>query len=205
MSIVLTAFTGLGVVALLALLARKSSWAFAAKALASLGFVALALSRHATGTRYGWLILIGLGLGLAGDLLVEWRSPAGFLLGLGAFLAGHLAYLTGFSLEGPDWRLAGLSMGALLVAGIGVAVWLHLHLPASLVAAVRTYIVVIVVMTAVGLGLFGARPLASIGALAFFLSDLAVARERFVHPAFVNQAWGLPLYYLGQILIAWSI
>jgi uncharacterized membrane protein YhhN len=46
---------------------------------------------------------------------------------------------------------------------------------------------------------------AAVGALLFYLSDLAVARHRFVHPAFVNRAIGLPLYYVGQLLIALTI
>jgi hypothetical protein len=40
--------------------------------------------------------------------------------------------------------------------------------------------------------------------LAFYLSDLAVARDRFVARAFVNRLWGLPLYYAAQILFAVS-
>lgn len=43
------------------------------------------------------------------------------------------------------------------------------------------------------------------GALAFYLSDLSVARDRFVQPAFVNGLWGLPLYFAGQMLLARSV
>jgi len=43
------------------------------------------------------------------------------------------------------------------------------------------------------------------GAALFFVSDLAVARDRFVAPGFANRLWGLPAYYAGQLLIAWSI
>ena len=34
--------------------------------------------------------------------------------------------------------------------------------------------------------------------------DLFVARQRFVAEAFINRLIGLPLYYAGQLLIAWS-
>ena len=44
----------------------------------------------------------------------------------------------------------------------------------------------------------------ALGATAFFLSDIAVARNRFVAPGFTNRAWGLPLYYVGQVLLALS-
>jgi hypothetical protein len=40
---------------------------------------------------------------------------------------------------------------------------------------------------------------------AFYLSDLFVARQRFVAPAFANRLYGLPLYYLGQFLLAFSV
>jgi uncharacterized membrane protein YhhN len=40
------------------------------------------------------------------------------------------------------------------------------------------------------------------GALAFTASDVSVARDRFVRPQFLNRAWGLPLYYVAQLLIA---
>ena len=43
------------------------------------------------------------------------------------------------------------------------------------------------------------------GASLFFASDLAVARDRFVARTFANKAWGLPAYFSGQLLIAWSL
>lgn len=45
-------------------------------------------------------------------------------------------------------------------------------------------------------------PLLLAGAFLFFLSDLSVARERFVAPGFANKLWGLPFYYGGQLLLA---
>jgi len=44
-----------------------------------------------------------------------------------------------------------------------------------------------------------------LGAIAFFASDLSVARDKFVVRNYVNRAWGLPAYYAGQLLIAWSL
>jgi hypothetical protein len=40
--------------------------------------------------------------------------------------------------------------------------------------------------------------------VAFAASDVSVARDRFVREDFLNRAWGLPLYYGGQLLIALS-
>jgi uncharacterized membrane protein YhhN len=43
------------------------------------------------------------------------------------------------------------------------------------------------------------------GALCFYISDLFVARNRFVQRQFLNRAIGLPLYYAGQFLLAFSV
>ncbi|MDR9452217.1 MAG: lysoplasmalogenase family protein, partial [Acidimicrobiia bacterium] len=76
-----------------------------------------------------------------------------------------------------------------------------------MVGPVVAYVVIIsaMVATAVGATSAGAPGLVVVGAIAFFISDLAVARDRFVAPGFGNRVWGLPLYYLGQILLAGSI
>ena len=43
-----------------------------------------------------------------------------------------------------------------------------------------------------------------LGAALFIVSDVAVARQTFVQAAFANRLWGLPLYYGGQLLLAWA-
>jgi len=47
-------------------------------------------------------------------------------------------------------------------------------------------------------------PAIFVGAFAFYLSDLAVARQRFVAKSFWNKAWGLPLYFGAQLILAWT-
>jgi hypothetical protein len=46
--------------------------------------------------------------------------------------------------------------------------------------------------------------LAATGAVAFTASDISVARDRFMQHGFANRAWGLPLYYLAQVMLALS-
>ena len=65
------------------------------------------------------------------------------------------------------------------------------------------YVVAITAMVIGAIALGNPRFLA--GAALFFASDLAVARDKFVAPGFTNRAWGLPAYYAGQLLIAWSL
>jgi hypothetical protein len=43
------------------------------------------------------------------------------------------------------------------------------------------------------------------GAVAFYFSDVFVARDRFVKNEFINRLVGLPMYYAGQFLIAFSL
>jgi uncharacterized membrane protein YhhN len=70
---------------------------------------------------------------------------------------------------------------------------------------VLSYIAVITVMVwgALSVVIGGWAPArVAAGAVLFYLSDLAVARERFVAHSFTNRAVGLPLYYVGQLLLA---
>jgi len=54
------------------------------------------------------------------------------------------------------------------------------------------------------LGVTG-RVLVFAGAACFYMSDILVARDRFLSNEFFNRLVGLPLYYLGQFLIAFSV
>jgi uncharacterized membrane protein YhhN len=84
--------------------------------------------------------------------------------------------------------------------------WPHLG---RLRPAVVVYIAVFAIVEAAALAaidLPGAQGrLVAIGASAFFASDVAVARHRFVSPSLANKLWGQPAYFAGQLLIAWSI
>ena len=71
-------------------------------------------------------------------------------------------------------------------------------------APVLAYMGVITAMVAAAWGA-AARDLSAwlvVAAVAFFLSDLSVARDRFVKKEFANRAWGVPLYYAAQVLFA---
>ncbi len=150
-------------------------------------------------------MLLGLVLCLLGDLLlIPLERPAVFRAGVFAFLAGHVAYSAAF-LTRPI-SLAGLVAAAVLLALVlgGVLRWLAPSLPKDMAGPVRAYMVVIGLMSALACGVTAAGgPWAvAAGALAFTASDVSVARDRFVRHEFVNRAWGLPLYYAAQLLIA---
>ena len=200
------------VLALVALLAcerqgfRPGAWI--AKPLASTGFLWVALEAGATGSLYGRAVLGALVLCWLGDVLLLGRGRGlGLRLGLGSFLLGHLAFAAAFGIRGLDAE-AVLVAALLLLPPAGVALrWLLPHVPGDWRAPVFAYVGVISLMVVAALGsVSGPHDMAvALGALAFYGSDLAVARERFVEQGFVNKLWGLPLYYGAQLLLAASV
>lgn len=176
-----------------------------AKPTASAVFVAFGLMRADFGSAFDLWMVIALILGMAGDvLLIDLRT---FRWGLVTFLAGHAAYIVAFDRAQPlsTWSL--MVIVPLAAAAAAAARWLWPHAKAMR-GAVMAYIVVISLMAWGGIALSssGVLPItAGIGATLFFLSDLTVARHKFVKNAFLNRAIGLPAYYAGQMLLAMTI
>lgn len=77
---------------------------------------------------------------------------------------------------------------------------------------VLVYIVVISLMLCGAFSILGmaslpaqGRWLVFAGALCFYVSDIFVARDQFIKNTFINRLAGLPLYYAGQFMIAFSV
>jgi uncharacterized membrane protein YhhN len=177
----------------------------------SLLFVAAALLQPATFPGFFGAMLAGFGCCLVGDVCLAWGARRVFAAGLAAFLLGHLAYCAAFvSLTRP-----GAVMWALAVPVVAASSLVYRRLLphlGSLRGAVLAYVVVITLMVIGAGALLGdvrlparGRWMAYAGALCFYVSDLFVARQRFVVPEFRNRLLGLPLYYLGQFLLAFAI
>lgn len=202
-----TAFT---VVMLLGLMlaewrhARGAIWIF--KPLASLGFVVTGLlHRSGTGAFSSWVIA-ALVLSALGDVLLIPRDKRAFLAGLVSFLCGHLMYAGAFLARGVAWSVAGIAAVPMAVLAVVVGKWLLPSVEPKMKVPVLAYMGVISVMVslAVGSHFSTENVLALGGAVAFYCSDLSVARDRFVKTEFMNRAWGLPLYYGAQLLFAWA-
>lgn len=184
---------------------RSRTGLWLTKPVASLAFIWAALAMGALETTYGQLVLLGLVLCLLGDLLlIPLGRPAIFKAGVFAFLAGHLAYSAAFVTRPLDPLGLAVAAALLAVVLLGVLRWLAPSLPPDMAGPVRIYMLVIGVMSALACGVSAAGgPWAvAVGALAFTASDISVARDRFVRHEFANRAWGLPLYYAAQLLIA---
>jgi uncharacterized membrane protein YhhN len=174
-------------------------------------FVILAVLQPHPLPGYYQPVLYGLVLGLAGDVCLALPSPAAFRAGLVAFLLGHLAYVWAFAhlVRPAHWINPALAL--LVAAAVGIFWWLRPRL-GKLKGPVVAYIVVITSMLAGAWAVWlrsGLRPGLALaillGALAFYLSDICVALDRFVRKEYLNRLLGLPLYYLGQFLLAWSV
>jgi uncharacterized membrane protein YhhN len=199
--------TALAVAALLAADRRGERAGVAlAKPLASAGFVCAAWAAGATGSGYGRAVLLGLVLCFVGDVLLISKHRKSFLAGLVSFLLGHLAFAAACLVRGVVLPASVFSGFVLVQLAVLVWLWLGPHVESAMRVPVLAYIAVITLMVALALGsvAHAASPALVIGAIFFFLSDLSVARDRFVAPGFVNRAWGLPLYYAAVLLLAAS-
>ena len=161
----------------------------------------MALAAGATETAYGRWVLAALLLCAAGDVLLIPRGrPSTFLAGALSFLAGHVLFVVAFLVRGVDPRLCVLAGVLAALAAVLAIRWLRPNLSGSMRIVVYAYVGVISTMVVAAVGTAGA-PIV-LGALLFYLSDLAVARDRFIARSFWNGAWGLPLYYGAQVLLA---
>ncbi len=154
-------------------------------------------------------VLAALVLGLIGDVaLMLSKDDAGrldgaFLIGLAAFLAGHVCYLAAFARYG----LGGLQMLAGLLVVVGSAA---LTLPRvlsgakraggqELMAVVGTYAAVLAAMAVLAVGTKSV--LTAVGGLLFLGSDTVLAWERFVKPVRGGPVVVIVSYHLAQALI----
>jgi len=181
------------------------------KTLLSCLFILTALVQPHPVARYYLFVLVGLVFCLGGDVFLALPQKKMFLLGLISFLIGHVFYVVAFA------AVAGLNtlalVGTVLTIGVslGVYKWLKPNL-GSMQVPVIFYIIVISVMLCGAWSILGepgltqsGRLLVFIGALSFYVSDLFVARNRFLKDEFWNRLIGLPLYYAGQFMIAFSV
>ncbi len=176
------------------------------KMLASCGFIALGVAAGALHSPYGWCVLAGLASSWWGDLLLISRKEPIFLAGVGTFFLAHVLYVAAFLIYGiqPLWSAAAL----LIMSGpaLIVAKWVSPNL-GTMRVPVYAYIAVISLMVAAASGAVGRHgtwPMLA-GAVLFYCSDIFVARDRFVTTDRWNHLIGLPMYYGGQVIFAYTI
>jgi uncharacterized membrane protein YhhN len=156
-------------------------------------------------TRLAWWIAAGIALSVVGDIALLSASEGAFLIGLGAFLLAHLAYVVAFA------RVAVWSPHVVIVAVSTITVTaLVLRAIAPGTARLRgptiAYGIVISAMVIAASATLGGplagAPLAAGGATFFYASDASLALNRFRRPIPHAAFFTLGLYWIGQIGIA---
>lgn len=196
------------------------------KGLASAMFVAVGLfgrrvvlsSSAVTGAdEFVKFILIGLILGLVGDVLLNLRfvfkkiGQKIFLLGIVAFLAGHIFYLVAL-IPSAQNLLVCIIVGAVTAAVLLFIIFKTMEVKLAFKIFGIVYIGAVVIMTAVAIGNLIADPTYSkniifaIGAVLFTASDVVLIFNTFgKETKFALRITNLSLYYIGQLLIAGSM
>ena len=189
----------------------RTPWGVYVKGSVSALFVLTALIQPHPNPAYYQAILLGLIFGLVGDVCLALPGNRAFRVGLFAFLAGHIFYVWAFArlTQSGDWA-SSIQLVLLIISG-GAFWWLRPHV-GKMMVPVTVYLIVITLMLAGALAVIrnpdlnaAGRWVILAGALYFYLSDLFVARQRFVTEQYLNRLIGLPLYYVGQFLIAYSV
>jgi len=204
--VVFTAACVLGLLASERVDSARGKWI--TKPLASAGFLAIALVNGALETPFGIAVLVALALSWIGDVLFI-PNGAGpmFRSGVLAFLAAHVAFLAAFVVRGVSLPAALGSLVVLVPLGAVIGPYFVRRVSPDLRVPVTAYIVVLSTMVALAVATHAraSAPIVVVAAIAFYLSDLSVALDRFVKPSFVHRAWGIPLYYAAQVLFALAL
>ncbi|CAM3843494.1 lysoplasmalogenase [Litorimonas haliclonae] len=211
MVLLLGAYAAFIIALLFAELREKRSAQILLKPLAALGFLFLALNFGALDSSYGRLILGGLIACAFGDVFLLSRNRTSlFRLGMLAFAVGHVFYIFAANeILRPDTSYLFISLTTFLGLGTGVVTFWKLKpkLPRDMVWPVGLYTLIISAMLirSMQTDMTGLHLLILPAALLFAISDIFVARDRFVTPSPKN-AWVItPLYFGAQALFALSV
>lgn len=156
---------------------------------------------------YAYLVFTGIFFGLLGDIFLIPKSKNSFLIGMAAFLVGHILYILAFlqySFSPVKWLVALILISFAMYA---VFNWVKASLRGVLKIGVAVYMATLATMCSLALSvrIEDALTLVGFGATLFMVSDFFVASHRFKRPHFLNRLVGLPMYYAGQFILASSI
>ncbi|MGX4670935.1 lysoplasmalogenase [Cerasibacillus sp. JNUCC 74] len=153
-------------------------------------------------TKTHWLLLIGLGFCTIGDGTLHW-----FVVGLTAFLIGHLFYLTSFLFQWrfSKWRVAcvlpimiySLLFGSKLIHALSNSEEQALIFPVSFYIIAIASMAWFAIMTGNGFVI--------LGSILFVISDSILAWNMFVSPVNYEHVLVMSTYYAAQFFIAHSI
>ena len=185
------------------------------KGLASLCFVLVGVMAG-NGGQLAKLIVTGLLLGCIADVLLNlrWVFPKKgqliFLVGILVFLGGHVVYLAAVLPMADNWAVCvvvGVVLTALLMK------WIFSKITAKKAFKIFGvfYLGAIMLLNCVAVSNLMTAPSAftglfAAGALLFLISDIVLILNTFGQESkFSLRVTNLSLYYIGQLMIAWSL
>ena len=173
------------------------------KPAAAIGFILIAIFSGAIYWTFGQIILAGLVACAVGDvLLLSRESPLKFKLGMAAFALGHLLYTYAF-IQHFDFSMGGLQYALAvlpIIAGLIYFLWIKDKLPSDFKIPVVIYSLIIIAMVITSFGV--PKWIVPVAAVLFAISDMFVARDRFVSDEPKNALAITPLYFGAQALFA---
>ena len=189
------------------------------KGSASLMFVIIGyLAYTRVNNPFNKTFFIGLIFGMIGDILLNLRyvfpknGQKIFLTGILAFLIGHITYLVGLI---PQTHFINIWLyviiGAVVALGLLIYIFktMEVKLPFKIFGVFYLGAVFIMTSIAIGIALHAPNPrtiIYAIGAILFTASDVVLIFNTFSGVTkFSLRITNLTLYYLGQVLIAYSL
>ncbi|MET0902814.1 MAG: lysoplasmalogenase [Acidimicrobiales bacterium] len=145
-------------------------------------------------------------LSLAGDVFLMLPRDL-FVLGLGSFLLGHVAYIVGMHVDGVDGArfMVGIGVVAGLLAGLGTRILRGVRAgpDTGLAGPVVAYMGVISAMLASAIGV--GDWVMVVGASLFYVSDALIAWNRFVAETSHSRVAIMVTYHLAQTALVLSL
>lgn len=171
---------------------------------ASTGFVLVGIIAFLKNkSKYGAFVLLALIFCWFGDFLGSYNFKSSVI----AFALAHLAFILSFLFHNIKKSRCLISLVIFSLFDVGIYYWLNPFLNDSDRILVITYMVIITIMVILALGVSSEpiRILVYAGAVLFYISDIFVARWKFVHSSSLNAFFCYPLYYTSCLLFAFSI
>ncbi len=202
---------------------HKKPWIeYVFKPIASFGFVWLAMGENLLNEQklvqndFEYNLLSALILSVVGDLFLLNQKDKVFTLGLFSFLVAHLFYfiavyngvsaLDNLALYQELKMNLQLTMLIIYPICLSVLYFILPDIPKDLKIPSLLYVCVIALMfsscVAYSLTIHQNQHMLLIGSFLFVVSDWFVAQERYRNGGFWSRFFGLPLYYIAQIVFA---
>lgn len=177
------------------------------KPVAALSFVFISFKLGALESGYGCLILFSLALCAVGDiLLLNRKLKISFFCGMLVFAIAHLLFSLAF-IKSSTFDFASLVTFLPLIMILGCINFMYLlpRVPHKFKPFILLYGLAIFMMITSAYTFMYEQKLILIAAIFFVLSDIFVAKDRFIKRSTKNALLITPLYFAAQGLFAFSV